>query len=469
MSRKKKILLLNPPGDQLYARDKFCTSVSKAIYYWPQVDLILLSGTLKNDFELKVIDAIVEKFDENETLRLIIEYKPDIILFLTCSASWVYDFAFIEKAKNALGNVTLVANGGMLIFKGSLYMEKFPILDAIILDYTQPDICKYLLGERENLSNLIYRDNGNIVVTKRSKNKRFSVPIPRHDLFPLNKYVFPLAKMPVYTATAASIGCPYGCSFCIPATLPYRVREVENVIDELKFIKFLNVHEVLFQDSTFGANRDQAMDICNRMIEEKLNLKWICQSRIDTVDEELLTLMKQAGCHSIQFGIESGDEEILKSMSKGITKEKTIETFKLMRKVGIRTNGFFIIGMPGDTEETIRKTIDYALQLDCDVASFSLPMPHPGTRLGEAVRQDGHVLSEKDLFDDVKGSGLQIAEISNDKVWELRNLAYNKFYMRPMFIIRKILQITTYHEFKMHVISFLDIFKKIVKRKYEHS
>ncbi|MBU1625980.1 radical SAM protein [bacterium] len=469
MPAKKKVLLLNPPGDQLYARDKYCTSVSKAVYYWPQVDLISLSGILKNNFDLLVIDSIVEKFDEEKCQKLIGNYKPDIIIFLTSSASWSADFEFIFKVRDILSNVRLIANGGMLLFKGKLYMEKFPFLDAIILDYTQPDIDKYLMGERSGLNNLIYRDKGSIMETSRSKNRRFSVPIPRHELFPLKKYVFPLAKMPVYSATVASIGCPYGCSFCIPATLTYRVRDVENLIDELKFIKFLNIHEILLQDSTFGANREQGMEICKRMIEEKLNLKWICQSRIDTVDEELLTLMKEAGCHSIQFGIESGDDEILKSMSKGITREQSIMMFKLMRKIGIRTNGFFIIGMPGDTVETIKKTIDFALELDCDVASFSLPMPHPGTRLGEAVRQDGHVLTEKDLFDDIKGSSIKISDIPFDEIWALRNLAYKKFYLRPFYILRKILQITTYHEFKTHILSFLDIFRKILKKKYQQS
>jgi len=469
MSAKKKVLLLNLPGDQLYARDKYCTSVSKAVYYWPQVDFIMLSGILKNNFDISVIDSIVEKFTEEKTLKLILEQRPDIIIFLTCSASWSSDFDFIKRVKDNLRDVHLIANGGMLLFKGKLYMEKFPFLDAIIRDYTQPDIDKFLMGERNDLNNLIYRDNGNIVVTQRSKNRSFSIPIPRHELFPLKKYVFPLAKMPVYTATVASIGCPYGCSFCIPATLPYRVRDVENFIDELKFIKFLNIHEILLQDSTFGANREQGLEICRRMIEEKFNFKWICQSRIDTVDEEILTLMKEAGCHAIQFGIESGDEEVLKSMSKGITREQSIKIFKLMRKIGIRTNGFFIIGMPKDTLETIKKTIDFALELDCDVASFSLPMPHPGTRLGEAVREDGHVLSEKDLFDDVKGSSIKISSIPNDEVWALRNLAYKRFYLRPTFILRKIFQITTFHEFKTHIWSFLDIFRKVLKKRYQQS
>lgn len=196
MPRKKKVLLLNPPGDQLYARDKYCTSVSKAVYYWPQVDLILLSGILKNEFDLYVIDAIIEKYEDDQCLRLIREYEPDAVIFLTCSASWVNDFQFIGKVEESFGKITLIANGGLLLFKGSLFMEKFPFLDAIILDYTQPDICKYLLGERDNLSNLIFRNKGNVIVTKRSKDRRFSVPIPRHELFPLKNMYFPWQKCP---------------------------------------------------------------------------------------------------------------------------------------------------------------------------------------------------------------------------------------------------------------------------------
>ena len=463
---RRKVLLLNPPGDKLYARDKYCTSVSKTSYYWPQVDLLVQSGYLKDHHDLFVLDAIAERLSFESSFSRISKMGADTVIFLTCSASWNKDFAFVKRLKDELGMQT-IANGGFLLFKGKSAMEQFLQIDAVMLDFTEPDILRYLQGDTENLRNFIYRRDGEIVACGRTHPKRFSYPVPRHDLFPLKRYMFPLSKRRVYTVALTSMGCPFHCTFCIPGTLGFKLRDVDNVIEELTYIRSLGVKEVLFQDSSFGADRHHLKELCQKMIEARLDIVWMCQSRVDIIDEERISLMKEAGCHSIQFGVESGDEHILQTMSKGITLDQTRQAFSLCRKHKIATNGFFIIGMPGETEETVLKTIAFAKELKPDVAAFSLPMPHPGTKLGEAIRSDGTVLTEWDLFDDVSHPNLPSGDLSVEKIWELRNRAYREFYFRLGYILMRISRITTFKELMMHIRAFLSIFRRIVLRDYE--
>ncbi len=459
-----KILLLNPPGDKLYARDKYCTSISKADYYWPAIDLLMLSGTLSLSHRIDVLDAIVEKMDARTALSRIERGRYDAVIFLTSSASWRSDFDFMESVKKRTGCLT-VANGGFLLFKGVEVMREHGWMDAVLLDFSADDILRYLSGEGE-IGNMIYRRDGKIVKADRSQARTFAIPIPRHELFPLKKYLFPLQRYPVFTVVNTSIGCPFNCTFCISATVPYKLREIDNVLEEIRYVRRLGIREVLFHDSTFTATRNYSMSLCEEMIRQKTGIHWICQTRVDCVDRDLLTLMKRAGCHSIEFGVESGMESVRKEMSKGISVQQIEGAFALCRRIGIRTDGFFIIGMPGDTEESILATIDLAVRLKCDFAAFSLPMPHPGTKLGEAVKVNGWVLSERDLFDDVSRPSVSYAGVPAHRVWELRNLAYRRFYMRPMYIMKRILGIRTWHEFKVHCFVAYSIFRNILFGRY---
>lgn len=462
---RRRVLLLNPPGEKLYARDKYCTSVSKTEYYWPQVDLLALSGILSPHHDVFVLDAIAERLSFEASFNRIRAMGADAVIFLTCSASWDKDFDFVRRLKEELGMMT-IANGGFLLFKGESAMEQFPFLDAVLLDFTEPDVLRYLEGNLEDPRNFILRRNGEVVRGKRESANRFSYPVPRHELFPLKRYLFPLCKRRVYTAALTSMGCPFNCTFCIPGTLKFKLRDVDNVMEELEYIAALGIGEVLFQDSSFGANLAHLDELCRKMIDARLNIIWMCQSRVDIIDEKRIRMMKEAGCHSIQFGVESGDERILQTMSKGITLDQTRQAFSLCRKFGITTNGFFIIGMPGETEQTVLKTIEFAKELKCDVAAFSLPMPHPGTKLGEAIRSNGTVLTEWDLFDDVSHPNVGTGDLSMEKIWELRNRAYREFYLRPSYVLRRALSIRSRKELMMHIRAFFSILRRIVLLDY---
>jgi radical SAM superfamily enzyme YgiQ (UPF0313 family) len=161
------------------------------------------------------------------------------------------------------------------------------------------------------------------------------------------------------------------------------------VLAELWSLKKLGINNVMLYADLFTVNRDHVVSICKAMIEEKIDIKWMCNSRVDYVDEEMLSLMGRAGCHMISWGIESGSEEILKRARKGASPDKAERALRWAKRAGIKNFGYFIVGLPGETEETIKQTIAFSKQLPLDVAIFHIAAPYPGTPFFYEVVENG--------------------------------------------------------------------------------
>ena len=207
------------------------------------------------------------------------------------------------------------------------------------------------------------------------------LPVPMHELLPLTKYRMPLIKGP-FTFIVTSRGCPAGCTYCIKhVSYQYsvRLRSPDKIMEELWRLKSLGIHNIHMYADLFTVNRDQVVELCERMIAEDIQIKWTCNSRVDYVDEEMLQLMGKAGCWFISWGIESGNEQILKHARKGAYPDKAERALRWAKQAGIKNWGYFIIGLPGETEETIRETIDFAKKLPLDIALFHVAAPYPGT------------------------------------------------------------------------------------------
>lgn len=432
---RRRVLLLNPPSDRLVARDKYCTSISKSFYYWPQVDLLAQSGWLAQRHEIGVVDAVVEGLDERACFERIRRQGYDATIFLTSAATWPADFRFAARLKRELGHTT-IANGGFLLFQAESALRRHAAIDAVMLDFTTDDALAFLEGDLDRIRHLTYRRDGQLVLGQPAGSQPYSHPVPRHDAFPLQRYRFPLSRREPFTTVLASMGCPHSCSFCVPGAWGYRSRVVDNVLEELDEIHGQGIPEVLFQDPCFGAVAEDADELLDGMIDRRLALGWSCQTRVDRVDEERIAKMRRAGCHTIQFGVESGDQAVLDSTAKGIRLEDVRRAFAQCREGGIRTNAFYIIGLPGDDERSIRATIDLAVELDSDFAVFSLPMPQVGTPLGRAANPEAQDLLETTM-DDASRPVATLSGISPRALWRLRNLAYRKFYFRPRYIARR--------------------------------
>lgn len=467
---KKKILLLNLPGKKPYLRDYYCSLISKGDFIWHPLDLTVLSGILASKFDIKVIDALAEKMSPRECSLEISKINPQAIIFLSGAVSWKEDKNFLENIKKK-HKIQLIGTGDLFLFDSENLLKKYKFLDALLLDFTSPEILDFLAGKEKSFTSLVYRKRDKIIPNKKSSKKEspFFLPLPRLDLFPLKKYHLPIARTVPFATVIISLNCPYHCRFCTYGKLKFKWRDVDNTIDELAYIHSLGIKEVRFKDNTFGANKNQVWDLCQKMIKNKFNFYWSCLSRVDILDEDLLKLMKKSGCHTIQFGVESGNQEILDHYNKGFTLEQIKKTFSLCQKLGIRTMGHFILGLPGESEEMILETLNFAKKLNCDFAAFNIAAPRIGTDLREeAIRKKWLVSQDLSYADSsLTYPVIKTEKLSQEKLWKLRNRAIREFYFRPSYMMRKILHLNSFYELKMlsrqAFLLFSSMFKKGLK------
>lgn len=448
---RRKVLLLNPPGDQLYLRDYYCSHVSKGSYYWHPYDLIVQSGVVGQEHDVRAVDANVMQMTPEEARREVLREPFDVLYFLTGAACWDKDFQFIESL-NLPDDVTVVTTGDICRSRPMEMLEETPWIDAILLDLTSYSLLKYLNEPEppdEALPNLAHRCNGDIYNGGEVKEGNpFKLPLPRYDLFPYRRYRIPHGRKSPFHSLLTDHGCAYKCTFCIGGDLKFRWRDVDNVIAELKYVKSLGIEDLWFKDLTFGAHRKHAIEICQAMIEEKLDMHWVCLSRVNVLDEEMLDWYSRAGCHTIQFGIESASDEILKKIRKQISQERVFEMFRMCRERGIRTLGHFMLGVPGETLDSARQTIQYAKALDPDYASFNMAVPRMGTRFRAETIADGFTDESVDILDNsVAFPTIETDTLSREEVWKLRNEAIREFYMRPKYLWRRLTGVRSGQEF----------------------
>ncbi|MBM3190316.1 MAG: radical SAM protein, partial [Chloroflexi bacterium] len=243
------------------------------------------------------------------------------------------------------------------------------------------------------IKGLVWRRGGEIVLNPPRPLIRDldDLPCPRYELLPLQRYCAPFVGGP-YAFVVTSRGCPGGCRFCIKHVSygdSVRYRSPAHVVDEVEQLAGLGVHRIHMYADLFTVNREHVMGICQELTRRGLRIRWTCNSRVDFVDEELLRVMAQSGCWMISWGVESGDPGMLKRMRKGTNPEMAAQALGWARQAGIKNWGYFIIGMPGETEDTIRRTIALAKRLPLDLALFHIAAPHPGTPFFFEVVENG--------------------------------------------------------------------------------
>jgi radical SAM superfamily enzyme YgiQ (UPF0313 family) len=231
-----------------------------------------------------------------------------------------------------------------------------------------------------------------------------ALPFPARDLLPMDKYI-PLPnqykRKPVANLMALR-GCPYQCTFCSANAVfgcSLRMRSAQRVYDEIKqLVDTYGIREISFWDDTLTVNKKWLHELCDLIISNHLDITWSCYARVNTVDLDLLKKMKKAGCWNIFYGIESGNQELLDRIKKGITLDQIRNAVKLTKKAGIEVRGSFMIALPGETPEMAHKTIDFAIELDPDYAQFSITTPYPGTELFEQAKQYGELSGDFSKF-----------------------------------------------------------------------
>lgn len=275
-----------------------------------------------------------------------------------------------------------------------------------------------------------------------------SLPLPDYDLFPITKYRIPHGRRLPFAGILTDYGCAFHCDYCIGGELGFRLRDLDNTIEEMRELKRRGIKELWIKDLTFGVNKKRTAELLQRMRDEKFGFTWVCLSRVNVLTEELLRDMHATGCHTIQMGVESASEEILNQHTKGISIDQVREVIGLCRKIGIRVLAHYILGLPGETVQTVRQTIDYALELDTEFASFNVAMPRMGTEFRKSAIEQGLISDTLETLDNsISQPVYETKELTGDVLWSLRNEAIRRFHLRPKFIARRLLAVRSWYEF----------------------
>jgi radical SAM superfamily enzyme YgiQ (UPF0313 family) len=411
------VLLVNPPtpDGELWIRTQHRVGRrTRENMVWPQVSLAQMAALLDPVYRVKVIDANADRIGWKEFSELIDRYQPRYYITQATGPTIENDMygCFLAKSRGA----KTIAFGTHVTPIPRETLRSYPNLDFALVgepDLTIRDLVDHFedkIDQRSpEIQNLFdkhdpdyrpsFNEDGTVNLSgikgiawrncdtiELNFPRPFiqsldDMPIPMHELLPLKKYRMPLIKGP-FTFIVTSRGCPAGCTYCIKhVSYQYstRLRSPELLMEEMWKLKELGINNIHMYADLFTVNRDQVVNLCKLMIEEKIDIKWTCNSRVDYVDEEMLSLMGQAGCWFISWGIESANEDILRHVRKGATREKAERALRWAKNAGINNWGYFIIGLPGETEETIQETIEFAKQLPLDIALFHVAAPYPGT------------------------------------------------------------------------------------------
>jgi len=426
-------VLLNPPATRYVVRDNYCSFSTKARYLWPPIDLLIQSGWLAGEFQTAAIDAVVERLGPDACLDRLVRDRPDAVVLLTGAATFHEDAAFGARLRRSLPEARLIVILGRMVMEPDDYLRQQPWADAVLTDFSAPGVRDYLRGRRST-PGLLSRESTKTEPCTGS----VRYPPPRHRLFPLERYRLPIGWRDAMSVMMTSLGCPHSCGFCTQATLPFRPRSLEDVADELAVLRRYGVENLFIEDSTFTADRGRAMELCSVLGTTRPELRWTCFGRVDQVDEELARAMAGAGCDLLQLGVESGDDAILARYRKGFCVDDARRAFQACRRAGIRTLGFFIIGLPGETEASVRKTIALAHELRPDFASFAIATPDPGTELRERWVASGAIDGRDPQVDSTTGPAIGSPRLGADQVTRWHQRARLGFYLRPGFVLGRL-------------------------------
>jgi radical SAM superfamily enzyme YgiQ (UPF0313 family) len=260
--------------------------------------------------------------------------------------------------------------------------------------------------------------------------------MPRHDLFPLHLYRLPFSEWRGSTTVLSAYGCPFSCTFCASGNLPWQTRPIDDVIEELRTVASLGLREFYMRDFTFGPTRPRAKEFCQALVEADLGLEWSAECRVEVLDEEVLSLMRAAGCRVILCGIEVGSDEVAQRLGKRVDEDRTHAILAAARRMGIRSCGHFVLGSPGETETEVRHTIRYARALPLDYAAFNLFAPRLGTQMRGELVELGRVDADDFEGQDVSRHANGYAGFDPRRLERLHRWAILSFYLRPTQMLR---------------------------------
>jgi radical SAM superfamily enzyme YgiQ (UPF0313 family) len=445
------------------------------------LSLAYLAAVLEREgYQVRVVDYQIERSSPEQILR---QFRPDVVGITSYSKEFPHAKVLIRAVKQYRDDLPVILGGPHInAYKEKIFAQT-DLADYLVLHEGEQTATKLVQclargAEPSKVKGIICRDDEGKVAT--SGPREFikdldSLPFMALEHFQVDKYYPPAGtfrRLPSVTMIT-SRGCPFPCIFCNTDLFGkgIRLRSAVNVLNEIEeIVKRYDVREINFCDETLTVNRDRMIAICEGILERNLNIGWKCSTRVDYVDFELLKLMKRSGCFYIGYGVESGVQETLDRLQKGITLAQIRRAFTNTRKAGITSMAYFMMNIPGETEQDIEQTIRFSREIQPDFLNFELVKPYAGTRLREIIEKSPDIRINRELWAQWEnysaGNHLFYVQpgVSERYLRDAYRRAVRDFYISPTFILKAVKQVRSLKQLASYFKYFTQIRKiKLVK------
>ncbi len=467
-----KVLLINPPIKNLIT-----TNIPKVVDlergYNPPLGLLYLASYAQKytDYEIEVLDTIVEKLDYPGIEERIREINPDLVGIQAMSFTLIDALLCTRIVKKIDKGISIVFGGPHpTIFPQETINLKE--VDYVVVgegEVTFKELLENIDSPKrlKEVKGLVYKENGKVIDTgpREFIEDLDTLPFPARELTPYKEYYSLIAKKSPITTMITSRGCPYRCLFCDRPQLGkrFRARSAENVVDEMEECLRMGIKEILIYDDTFTVNRERVLSICAKILKRRLKIGWDIRARVDNVDREMLERLKEAGCERIHYGVEASSQRILDILRKEITLKQVENAFRLTKEAGIATLAYFMFGSPTETKEEIRNSIGLAKELRPDFVHFSITTPFPATDLYHLGLKKG--ILKRDYWKNFAQNptkdfmpSLWEENLLREDLTQLLKQAYKGFYIRPRYIVRELMKTRSILELRKKIKAGLRLF-----------
>jgi len=469
-----KVLLINPPFGEEYAVGE-SRSIKAVLNVIPPLGLGYLAAVLqKEGIETKIIDCTVGP-SQDDLIKVVTEEKPDIAGISATTPSFESAKVISRNIKRISPKTVIVLGGAHVsaIPEEALLEESFDLGVLGEGEVTFLEIVKTYSKDKDTrafrkIKGIAFREDDRVIKTEPREfiENLDELPFPARNLMPpLRKYHPTPAsyrRLPL-GVVMTSRGCPMHCTFCDRAVFgnTHRSRSPQNVMDEIEeLIKKYGAREIRFFDDTFTLKKDFVFGLCDEMERRRLKFPWTCLTTVLAVTRQMLKRMREVGCWQVLFGLESGDDGMLKLLKKGNTVETNRRAVRWAQEAGLEVRADFIVGTPGETIKSLNNTLNFALEMNLDYAHFNHFIPFPGTEIYRGLSNQGYV------FDFSKGCSildhgalLYVPEAFTPQQFrDWLDSAFEKFYLRPRYIIRRLLSLRSFAQLKGQLKGFFAVY-----------
>ncbi|MDD5556353.1 MAG: radical SAM protein [bacterium] len=468
------MILVQPSWSSVHG--SFADIASKKLFLPPVGVCYLAASLFRAGEEVEIMDLEPAGLSLREEVGRIIRARPDLLGVTTTTPAYAIAVDFCGEVKKALPNLPIVIGGPHVSGTGADDLG-FPFDFALLgeSEASLPLLVDALRGERElaEVPGLVYREEGRVRKTTRHPfiEDLDAIPFPRRELLDLNAYATHVPGRGLRRATTitASRGCPFQCVFCSAHVIlgkRFRLRSVDNILDEIEEARRrFHIPHFYFNDSTLTLRRDWVLELCDGIRTRNLDITWEGMTRVNMIDRELLESLRGAGFVRLSLGIESGDQRILDIMKKGVTLGEIREAYRLCREVGIETESFAMLGLPGETRQTIRRTAWFVRSIpEVRYSSFSIATPYPGTELLGMAKKGLHGLkllsTDYSRYRRYDGGVMEVNGLSPEDLQREQKIGLLIMHLAPL----KMFALIRHFGIKVLARRFVSIIKELMRR-----